>query len=321
MSPDLGTLQRKDPREVWPREDRNFTPWLADHLSVLGEALGLDLELVERERSVGDFMADVVAKDLGRDQLVVIENQLEATDHTHLGQLLTYAAGLDAGVIIWVSRKFREEHRQAIDWLNHNTATSVHFFGVVIELLQVDESRPAVNFRLVAFPNDWSRKSRERPAGGEVTGKQALYQEFFQRLLDDLRENHRFTNARVGQPQNWYSFTSGTGGFSYGMSFAAGNRVRAELYIDTGVETYNKFAIDYLRDRRDELEEAFGERLEWEPLEGRRACRIATYCSGSIEDSTEVRERHLRWAVDHLLLFKKVFGPYLPQLIVKTPED
>lgn len=316
MPPNLGTLKRIDPRQEWPREAENFTPWLADHLGVLGEALGLDMELIEREGAVGDFAADIVARDLGRDVLVVIENQLEGTDHSHLGQLLTYAAGLDAGVIIWVSREFREEHRQAIDWLNHNTATSVHFFGVVIELLKVDESRPAVNFKLVAFPNDWSRKSR--PGGREVSGKQALYQEFFQRLIDDLRENHRFTNARVGQPQNWYSFSSGTRGFSYGVSFAAGNRVRAELYIDAGDEAHNSFAYDSLHNRKEAFERDFGEALEWEPLENKRACRVATYRTGNIEDPPEVRVEHSVWAIDRLLRLKEVFGPYLPELAARA---
>ncbi|MFQ5775944.1 MAG: DUF4268 domain-containing protein, partial [Kiloniellaceae bacterium] len=268
---------------------------MAEHLSKLGEALGLDLELVEREGAVGDFSADIVARDLGRGDLVVIENQLEGTDHSHLGQLLTYAAGLDAGVIVWLSRDFREEHRQAIDWLNRNTATAVHFFGVVIELLKVDESRPAVNFRPVAFPNDWSRKAQSRPGSGEISGKQALYQEFFQRLIDDLRDNHSFTNAKGGQPQNGYTFASGTRGFSYVLDFVAGNRVRAGLYIDTGVEMRNKSVFDQLRDRKDELEEAFGESLIWEPLETRRACRIATYRNGNIEDPPDVREEHLRW--------------------------
>ncbi len=205
-----------------------------------------------------------------------------------------------------------------MDWLNHNTATSVHFFGVVIELLQVDESRPAVNFRPVAFPNDWSRRPRRSPSGGEVTGKRALYQEFFQKLIDDLRDNHRFTNARVGQPQNWYSFTSGTNGFSYGVSFAAGNRVRTELYIDTGDEAHNSFAYNNLYERKDGLEAALGESLEWEPLEGKRACRIATYRPGNVEDPPEVREGHLRWAIDRLLRLREVVGPYLPELAARA---
>ncbi len=163
---------------------------------------------------------------------MVVENQLEPTDHGHLGQLITYAAGLDAGVVIWVSRDFREEHRLALDWLNRGHA-STDFFGVVVELLQVDSSKPAANLRLIAFPNDWSRRSTPAARSSELSTKQERYLQFFQQLIDDLREKHRFTNARAGQPQNWYSFSSGHRGFTYGVSFANGGRVRAELYLDT----------------------------------------------------------------------------------------
>jgi hypothetical protein len=113
---DLGTLVRQDPRNVWPSEPANFTPWLADHLDRLGEALGMELELVRRESSIGEFSIDILARDLGQNRYVVIENQLEVTDHTHLGQTITYAAGVEAGVVVWVSPEFREEHRAALDW-------------------------------------------------------------------------------------------------------------------------------------------------------------------------------------------------------------
>src|SRR5258708_2074728 len=206
MATSLGKLQRVDPRAVWKQEAHDFTPWFAENIEMLGEVLGLELEVVHREADVGDFSLDILARDLGRDRLVVIENQLEPTDHSHLGQLITYAAGLEASVVIWVSREFREEHRQALDWLNRGDGATTEYFGVVIELLQVDESKPAVNFRLVASPNNWSRESKRSPGIDEVSGKRSSYQEFFQLLIDELREKHRFTNAKAGQPQNWYSF-------------------------------------------------------------------------------------------------------------------
>ena len=243
LSTQLGTLKRLDPRTVWVREAYHFTPWLAEHLSELGEVLGLDLELVERESPVGPFSADLLARDLGRDRIVVIENQIEATDHTHLGQIITYAAGLDAGVVVWLSREFREEHRQALDWLNRTRGTSVDFFGVAIEVLQIDDSKPAVNLKLVAFPNDWSRETK---TSTEVSEKRLAYQTFFQLLIDDLREKHHFTNARAGQPQNWYTFSSGVRGYVYSFSFAMGGRLRAEVYIDSGDADQNLHAFETL---------------------------------------------------------------------------
>ena len=139
---DLGKISRVDLRNVWRHEAIDFTPWLVDHIDLVGEALGLELEVVGREHGVGDFSVDILARDLGRDKLVVIENQLEETDHTHLGQLITYAAGLEASVVIWVSRGIREEHRQALDWLNRGDGATTEYFGVAIELLQIDGSKP-----------------------------------------------------------------------------------------------------------------------------------------------------------------------------------
>jgi hypothetical protein len=308
----LGRLQRVDPRAIWKHEAHNFTPWLVENIDMLGEVLGMELEVLQREVDVGDFSVDILARDLGRDRTVVIENQLEATDHSHLGQLITYAAGLDATVVIWVSREFREEHRQALDWLNRGDETE--FFGVVLELLQIDDSKPAVSFRLAASPNNWARRSKRDAAGGageEVSSKRSAYQEFFQRLIDELREKHRFTNARAGQPQNWYSFSTGTRGFQYGMSFAQNGQLRAEVYVDLGDRAKNELAFDRLHADRESIERDFGEPLQWERLDGKRACRVACYAPGSIEDAAETYEQHQRWAVDRLLKLKKVFGPRL----------
>jgi len=310
----LGTLQRVDPRTIWKHEAHDLTPWLADNIEMLSEVLGIELEVEEREANVGDFSLDILARDLGRDRKVVIENQLEPTNHSHLGQIITYAAGHEAGVVIWISREFREEHRQALDWLNRGDGATTEYFGVVIELLQVDDSKPAVNFRLVASPNDWSRQSKKSPANDELSSKRTAYQEFFQALIDELRAKYHFTNAKAGQPQNWYSFSTGTRGFTYGMSFAQTGELRAELYVDSGDGSKNKVAFDELFTRKDELEKAFGEPLKWERLDARRGCRIACYTTGSIEDSDDQKEQHRKWAIDRLLRFKKVFGPLLPAL-------
>ena len=307
----VAKLVRLDTRQVWQREAGEFTPWLADNLDALAEALGIDLELVEREAPVGNFSADIVARDPNTGRLVLIENQLEPTDHGHLGQLITYAAGVGAGVVVWVCRELRDEHRQALDWLNQHTDDGTHFFGVVVELLQIDGSRPAVNFKVGALPNTWMQQAKAQVAGVEsLSEKRSAYQSFFQELIDELRTKHHFTNAKVGQPQNWYSFSSGISECRYSAVFTSDDRLRVELYIDTGNGELNKAIFDALLGRRAEFEATFGEALEWERLDNRRASRIAVYRPNSSIVTAPTDELRA-WAIERLLKIKETFGSVL----------
>ncbi len=312
---ELATIERVDIRAVWSNEATDFTPWLAENLSTLGEALGLDLQLESQEAPVGGYSLDILARDVGNGHLVVIENQLGPTDHIHLGQLLTYAAGFDANVIVWIAKEFRDEHREALDLLNHRTDEETGFFGVEVELWKIDESRPAVNFNLVSTPNEWRKQtvSTGRTRGG-VSERSEKYREFFQGLLDTLREEHRFTNARKGQPQSWYSFSSGVNGFNYGANFNADRRARVELYIDAGEQERNKQIFDRFEERKEIFESTLGETLVWERLDNRRASRISIRRSGSIDDPETLGELQ-SWMVEKLLDFKRIFGPKLIELV------
>ena len=153
----LGKLTREPPHDIWANEAKDFTPWLAKNISLLNEVLGLELEIEQREAPVGAFAVDLFGKEVGTGRPVIIENQLEKTDHTHLGQLLTYAAGLDAGIVIWVSPDVRDEHREAIHWLNGQTGDAVAFFAVELEMLRIDGSLPAPRFNVVAEPSGFQR--------------------------------------------------------------------------------------------------------------------------------------------------------------------
>ncbi len=313
MTKELGTLKRIDLREVWPNEAHDFTPWLAENIESLGEALGVDLELVTQEADVGDFSLDILAKDLGTGKNVVIENQLTTTDHDHLGKLLTYASGYDAEMVVWVSQEFREEHRQTLDWLNQRTDSETFFFAIVVDLLSVDDSRPAPSFRLVVAPNEWQKTRRSISRG--TSSREEAYRVFFQKLIDELREQHKFTNAKVGQPQSWYAFSSGLSAVVYAASFTHGNRLRAELYIDQGDATENKRIFDALSSDKSSIEAEYGEPFEWERLDTKRASRIAVYRSGTILSSSDELEEIHKWLVEHLLKLKEVFGPRVRKIL------
>lgn len=309
MTITLGKLEHVDARTVWQSEPRDFTPWLAQNLGLLGEALGLDLELVQTEAPVGNYACDIEAKENGSGRRVIIENQLESTDHTHLGQLLTYAAGLDAAVIVWIATGIREEHREAIDFLNRHTRDTVDFFAIALELVRIDDSAPAVVFRLAASPNAWAKNAAVRP---EVSDRMSAYRAFFQPVMDELRDKHRFTNARIAQAQSWYAFSSGITGMTYGLSFTARSELRAELYIDLGDAPRNKALFNFLHLQRMDIEQQLGESAVWEPLPERRAVRIGLLRADTrIDDARSLGAATHAWAVHRLLKLKEVFGPRL----------
>ena len=315
--PDLGAITKVDIRGVWSNEPADFTPWLAENIEELGKALGMDLELEAQEASVGSYSLDILSRDQDNRQ-VVIENQLGDTDHTHLGQLLTYAAGFDANVIVWIAGNFRDEHREALDLLNRRTGEDTEFFGVEVELWQIDNSRPAVNFNLVATPNEWRRETARnvrRPSN--VSEKRQRYREFYQELIDQLRVEHGYTNLRKSQPNNYCYFSAGYGQrVRYAATFDNKARARVELYIDNGDRGWNKKLFSQLDERRDGIESDLGETLAWERLNDRRASRIAAYRPGTIDDNEETLAEIRAWMVERLLKFRRVFGPRLDELVV-----
>jgi hypothetical protein len=309
----LGTIKAVDIRKIWQNEATDFTPWLAENIQKLGNSLGMDLELRSQEEPVGTFSLDILAHDIGRDRKAIIENQLERTDHDHLGKLLTYAAGLDAVVAIWLAKEFREEHRQVLDWLNQRTGEDVEFYAVVVEALQVDNSLPAIQFRPVAFPNDWRKRQNAPSTSTGTSPRSEAYRSYFQTLIDVLRDQYHFTGARKGQPNSWYFFSSGIGGVAYGASFVIGDRARVELYLDRDVD-WNKHIFELLLESKGEIESEIGTSLEWERLDHAKASRIALNRLGSIMNTNLLPEIR-KWHIDNLLKFRDVFRPKLDNLV------
>lgn len=315
---DLAKIERVDLREAWPNEAQNFTPWLAENIAELAEALGMDLELQQTEAPVGGYSLDILATDLNSNRPVIIENQLEATDHTHLGQLLTYAAGFDAGALIWVTREFRDEHRQALDWLNQRTGEDTEFFGVVVELWSIAGSPPAPHFRLAATPNGWRKQSlaaRSRETS-VLSERDAKYQVFFQPLIDELRDEYQFTRAKVAPAKSWCRLPSGVGSkFHYCAAFIARNSAKVELNVDSDDTDWNARQFESLRNRGDDIQAQFAETFTWDRVDGRRACRIYIQRPGTIEDDPQTLEDIQSWMLANLLRFREVFDPMLREMV------
>lgn len=322
MIPELGALSPVPVRNIWPNEAHDFTPWLADHLPQLAETLELEgLELVEREAAVGTFSLDLLAKEPNTGKRVVIENQFGNTDHDHLGKLLTYAAGTDANLVIWVTETLRDEHREALEWLNRHTDTETQFFAVTVEAIRIDNSRPAIRFVSQVQPNEWQRQTRNIGKREGTSERSERYRTFFQRLIDELRDSHRFTKARLAQAQSWYTFSSGISDLRYEVSFAQQGKVKAGLYIGSNDNNWNKAFFDRLKADAGKIEAEFGLPLDWERLDHRVASRIACCRPGSLDDSEESLVELHAWFVKTLLKLKQVFDKRLPQVLTQIESS
>lgn len=321
MATDLGSIENVNPRNVWPNEASNFTPWLAEHIDLLGDALGLDIEITQTEAAVGAFSLDILGRVSGSDRVVIVENQLERTDHVHLGQLLAYAAGLDAKIVVWISPDVRDEHRQAIHWLNEQTTDAVAFFAVNLEVWRIGNSLPAPRFNVVAQPSEFQRKL-VKETQTERTAKQLAYHDFYVDLLQRLlATNPDFTKSDPANVRHnsWTNFSAGRSGFLVGWAFTASGQFRVELYIDTGDRTENKSAFDQLQNESAAIEEEVSEQLTWERLDNRRASRVFAHRTGSVESPDAVLEQHKQWALDLTPRFRDVLGPYIEDLNLDAP--
>lgn len=315
----LGRLERIELRNVWKSESSDFTPWLAqpENLSLLGETLDLDLELEAQEKFVGPFRADILCKDASTDHWVLIENQLERTDRSHLGQLLTYAAGLDAVTIIWVAQQFTEEHRAALDWLNEHTDESINLFGLEVELFRIGNSPAAPKFNVVCKPNDWQRYVKQA-ASGDLSPMNSVRLNFWTAFAEYLQNYSKIIRPQKPTTTQWMNHSLGRSGFHLTSIASTGGQnsetdqpeLRVELYLKR--EAFSKQDFAALEAQKNEIESAIGQPLVWHnPLE-KRACRIYVRTEADFHDEAQWPQQH-EWLRKNLELFHRVFTP-----IVKT---
>ncbi|MGW5154434.1 DUF4268 domain-containing protein [Nonomuraea wenchangensis] len=315
--PDLSRLTPVDPREVWRHEARDFTPWLLESADVLGEELGMDLVLEVAEHPVGGFLLDLIGVDEATNERVIVENQLTPTDHTHLGQLLTYAGGTAPTNVVWLATLFRDEHRAALEWLNTRTDENTRFFGVEIRLVRVGDSPPAPMFRVVVQPNDWGKQVKQASLPN-ATGRSLAYQQFWAHFIDRTRSQQPgWTRARKPPAQNWFELSAGVTGFYFTVSFSR-QGLRSELYLG-GEATVNERALAALIALKASLETSYGGPLTYEPLPDRIACRIADYSPGNIEQTSDW-DAYLDWFLDSQARLRKALDDVggLPNLYRKA---
>ncbi len=299
----LGKLEQiTDLRSVWKNEAKDFTPWLAkdENLEALGDAIGIDIVLEETESSVGNFSVDLYATEEGTERKIIIENQLEETNHDHLGKIITYASGKDAEVIIWIVKKARDEHRQAIEWLNQHTDDQFAFFLIEIELWKINDSEPAPKFNIVERPNDWAKAMKKI---ANLSDSENLKLSFWQSFNSYASTNNEFIKnfkLRKPQPQHWYDL--GVGSSAYHIDLTVNTqkkRITAGIYINDDKAIYKKF-VDNETILKEVLECKV---IEWR--DAKKASRFLISAPFDINDSATWNDAY-KWLYEKCLKIKSV---------------
>ena len=300
----------KDLRLVWTNEATDFTPWLADNIDVLSSELGLSLEVIETESSVGDFSLDILAQDSNTDNYAVIENQLEETNHDHLGKLLTYAAGKNAKHIIWVVKKAREEHASAISWLNRNTGDDIGFFLVELHLCRIDGSTLGYQFRVIQHPNGWEKHIKRVGRDSGIATQQTKY-DFWTEFKACAFSNPAFAGEfkeHAAAATRVYSLGTGSSDACIHLTVnTMTNVVGVELHVPD-----NKPLYDELYSFKDEIEASVGKSLDWNRCDENKISRIRIEHSSDLQDSIKKKES-FDWLVKYALLFKTAFGDVIAE--------
>ena len=318
----LGRLERIDLRDIWRTEDQDFTPWLAreENIETLAKTLRLELEVEAQEKEVGPFRADILCKDLGNDSWVLIENQLERTDHKHLGQLLTYAAGLKAVTIVWIADSFTDEHRAALDWLNSITDDEFRFFALEVELWRIGDSQPAPKFNIISKPNEWTKTvgaASRRIEREALTDTKRLYLDYWGELHEVLK-THPDLRTQKPRPQHWTNLPIGRSGMRLGALLSVKrSTIGIELYLsDENAQHY----FHELETMKEEIEADLGFEPQWKPLPDKQACRVLHVRENS---SLEARDRwpeYREWMIKTLEAFDRAFRHRVKALEVNVFE-
>ena len=305
----IGKLEEVDIRELWKHEQYDFSEWLSkkENIENLNDILGLTLVDISKETYVGSYRCDLFAKDETTGIKVIIENQLEMSNHDHLGKIITYASGLDAKVVVWIVKEAREEHRSAIEWLNNNTNSNINFFLIEIHAYKIGNSDNAPMFQVIEQPNDFIKNNKSINSNDTMNKSQSQRLEFWNQFNNVLVERGKPFNVRKATTDHWYNVAIGTSNAHIDITLVNKDSViGVELYI-----TDNKEFFDKLYQRKDEIENDLGFRLDWRRLNNSKASRIVTFIKGLNFDDHSNYNELINKTIDLAVLMRDTFKKYI----------
>lgn len=305
----LGKLEKiKDLRSIWKNEEYDFTPWLAkeQNIKLLSDELGISIKVLKTEASVGKYSLDILAVNEDTNENIIIENQLEITNHDHLGKVLVYGAGYDAKTIIWIVKDYNEEHKQAIEWLNEHSDENINLFLVKIELFRIGNSEIAPHFEVISQPNDWTKTIRSNQSNTELTGIKLVDLNFWQGFGEYLSENRTTFSIRKAQPQHWYSLAIGSSDCHIDLTVNKSGEIACSLWIENNKNLYNRFF-----EHKDEIEMELGYSVKWDYKEESKASSVYIRSDFRLDLKSNDLSKGYEWLLSKAEDFKRVFRKYL----------
>lgn len=305
----LGKLKEVEIRNVWSHEQYGFSKWLSEEENIreLGDVLNLSLTEIETEKFVGSYRCDIVCKDEITGKSVLIENQLEPTNHDHLGKIITYASGLDASVVVWVVASAREEHASAIEWLNKHTTSDVDFFLLEVHAYTIGDSAPAPMFKVIEQPNDFAKSVKALANSGELNESQVKRLEFWNMLNDALDQKGKPFNKHKATTDHWYTVAVGSSQCHISIDLVnKEHKIRVGLWVAD-----NKEMFDMFFEHRDEIEASFGEKLDWDRLDDKKASIFSTCIPGLDFNKQANYPELIDLAIEKTVKLREAVKPFL----------
>ena len=305
----LGKLQEVDIRTVWPHEQYDFSKWLAEEENIreLGDTLNLSLTDVETEKFVGNYRCDILCKDELTGKMVLIENQLEPTNHDHLGKIITYASGLDAAVVVWIVSSARDEHASAIEWLNKHTDDEISFFLLEVHAYKIGDYEQGPEYNNIEQENDVVKSVKTVAKKNELNESQKQRLEFWTEVNDVVEAKGKPFNKRKATTDHWYNVAIGSSEANISIDLVnKEHKIRVSLWINDNKDLYDSLLL-----RKDEIEQLLGFDLEWNRLDSKKASYICTYIKGLDFKKQDNYPQLMEQIIDLVLKMRKVFPQFM----------